>query len=80
VQHTAAHGRRCFEYRESGEAERSLPASNTIRGSNEYTKSTGKDAFGTCVGGQERSDQEDILQEIVMSSMEVSFIELANST
>jgi len=74
VQHAATYGCRGFEYRESGEAERSLSASDTIRRSDEHTKSAGKDAFGTCVGGQEGSDQEDILQEIVMSSMEVSFI------
>lgn len=66
VQHAAAHGRGGLEYRKLGEAEGGLPAPDTSRWSDEYTKSTGEDAAGPRVARKERGHQEGILQESVI--------------
>lgn len=66
MQHAATHGRSSFECCDFGEAEGSLSTPDTSRWSDQYTKSTGKDASGSRVAGKEGGYQENILQEIMM--------------
>lgn len=69
VQHAVAHGRRGFQCREPRQAEGSLPALDSSRSSDQHTKPTGEDTPGTRIARQEGSDQEDILQEVVMQEI-----------